>query len=99
MKEIDGKKFDYFLNVLPPLVWGKARVICFLGKFDGTDTKELLDFDDLFVQGEGWDYHQIYGCKGKKHYLIGNTKKAWNTEDFRYPDSGNDMTTKIEGAL
>ena len=34
MKEITKKQFDFKLNVLPPLVYGKNAVITFLRDFD-----------------------------------------------------------------
>ena len=66
MKQITRKKFYYYLEVLPPLVMGKDAVLCFLEHFDlNADlVKEInkSDFNDLFIQGEGYDNHNIYFC-------------------------------------
>lgn len=82
---------------------GKDEVICFLCEFDNNkemvEENKLSEFNDLFVQGEGWDTHQIYGCKGHKYFYVGETKRMWNTEDFRYPDTGNNMLQKIHQKL
>ena len=100
MEEITTDKFYYYLEVLPPLVMGKTQVKRFLDVFDD-NTKairiiNLTGFNDLFIQGEGYDNHQIYGVTSdKKYYYIGDTVKKWDTSDFRYPDTGNDMLAKI----
>jgi hypothetical protein len=104
MKEISEKKFYWKLEVLPPLLMGKDMVKCFLSYFDENieivndiNTKE---FTDLFIQGEGWDKHEIYGVtKDGKYYYLGETKKQWETENFRYDDTGNFMPKKIEDKL
>ena len=103
MQEITRKKFDYYLNVLPPLIMGKEAVLCFLEHFDlnANLIKEInkIGFIDLFMQGEGWDKHNIYGCTKDKYFLIGTTLKEWETENFRYGDTGNDMLKKIHDRL
>lgn len=100
MEQITEKKFNYFLEVLPPLVMGKAEVICFLREFDKNPiVKELSDFNDLFIQGEGWDKHNIYGCSEGKYFFIGTTLKEWETEYFRYSDSLRNMSQEIENKL
>lgn len=100
MEKITRKRFDYFLNVLPPLVMGKFEVICFLKEFDLNPIhKELNDFKDLFVQGEGWDKHNIYGVKKGEYFKIGTTLKEWDAEYFRYDDSSINMSLKIQNKL
>ena len=53
MKQITRKKFDYYLNVLPPLIMGKEAVLCFLEHFDlnANLIKEInkIGFIDLFM--------------------------------------------------
>ena len=103
VKKITEKRFYDMLECLPPLVMGKSRVICFLEQFDeNTKMVELvksLPFTELFIQGEGTDYHEIYGCDAKGYYYLGKTKEEWSTEDFRYGDTGNDMLAKINESL
>ena len=92
------------LEVLPPLLMGKGMVLTFLRRFD--KNKKIVDeinkgkFTDLFMQGEGWDKHDIYGVtKDKKYYILGKTKKVYNTEDFRYPDTGNYIPEKVHESM
>lgn len=90
MKEITEKRFMYSLEVLPPLLMGRDMVYCFLKHFDhNTEIVKVIDrhkFTDLFVQGEGYDKHRIYACTKGKYYLLGETKREWETESFRYDD-------------
>jgi len=97
MKEITKKQFDFKLNVLPPLVYGKNQVITFLRDFDKNPIyKELNDFNDLLIQGEGSDIMEVIGNKGDKYYLICLTLRVWDSETFRYDDSYRNMNKEIE---
>ena len=88
---ISEKNYDFKLNVLPPLIMGKAELIRFLKKKDDNDDfVEALERPDVvgaFMQGEGIDRHDIYyRTKGDKFFRLGSTKKRYNTESFRYND-------------
>ena len=100
MEIITEKRFNYWLEVLPPLVMGRHQVICFLKEFDQNPVyTQLNDFDDLFIQGEGYDKHKILGSKAGKFYFIGDTLKEWETEYFRYDDSSINMNLQISNKL
>ncbi len=103
MKKITEKRFNYYLEVLPPVIMGTKEVLTFLEKFDKNITLveaiKAKKLNGLFVQGEGRDHLQIYGQCKEGFFYIGDTLKVWNCEDFRYPDSGNDMFSKIQAAI
>ena len=89
--KISKKNYDYMYAVLPPLTWDLRETIDFLSIRDkNPDLVQKIRMSKAvggFMQGEGWDKHDVYiETKDKKYYKIGKTKNVWNTELFRYGD-------------
>jgi hypothetical protein len=89
-RKLSKERYMYYLEVLPPLTLGKNETLRFLKELDNNPEmiKKLKDADEVYMQGEGWDKHDIYMKKGDQHYRVGKTKNVWNTEMFRYNDWG-----------
>ena len=87
-KKISEKQYYHYLEVLPPLLMGTQDIIDFLIRMD--KNPELINTIEqeakgAFMQGEGFDNHDIYiRTKNKEYYKLGTTKHKWNTEMFRY---------------
>jgi hypothetical protein len=102
LQEISKDKYMYALEVLPPLLMGVKMVTTFLRDLDKhPEIAEILnfEFDDLFLQGEGWDKHDVYGTKDGKYFIVTQTANNWNTEDFRYEDGMHNMCKLVHDAL
>ena len=89
-KKISEKRFDYMYEVLPPLLINLRDVVLFLKTKDNNPEliakiKKAKPIEG-FMQGEGFDRHDIYIQTKRGFYIVGKTKKVWNTEIFRYND-------------
>ena len=90
MKKISLKRYEYMRDVLPPLTLGVKETSSFLRKHDDIRLAKILEYNDVkgaFMQGEGFDRHDIYMITKKNEcFKVGKTKNAYNTEIFRYND-------------
>jgi len=91
LRKISAKNYNYMFEVLPPLTVGVDETINFLITLDKNPelAKKIRDVNPVhaFMQGEGYDNHNIYvETKDEKYFVLGKTKNKWNTEIFRYND-------------
>ena len=90
MVKITKKRYEHMLNALPPLILGKEETIKFLTKMDKNPElikaiRKLKPYE-VFMQGEGFDNHDVYVYAKSGYYKVGKTRGVWNTEMFRYND-------------
>lgn len=89
-KKISMKQYHYAMEVLPPLTFGKEETIAFLETLDKNqplaDKLRRADIVEAFMQGEGFDRHEVYALTNDGAYRVGKTRNEWNTEMFRYND-------------